>query len=90
MTETALKQQVITYVEQLDSYKMNIALVYLKDLAETNIEKHNSKSETERQNAAKALAELNKIRLHLKSNNSADNDKKTIASAIWKKYESLD
>lgn len=89
MTETALRQQATTYVEQLDSDKLNIALVYLKDLAENKTELTNSKTESERIEATNALAELDQIRLHLKPN-PADDDKKTIANAIWKKYESLD
>ncbi len=90
MMETALRQQVITYVDQLDSDKMHIALLYLKDLAEIKPAQHNSKTESELQAAEKALSELDKIRLRLKLNNSFDNDKKIIANAIWKKYESLD
>lgn len=85
MMETALRQQVITYVDQLDSDKMHIALLYLKDLAEIKPAQHNSKTESELQAAEKALSELDKIRLRLKLNNSFDNDKKIIANAIWKK-----
>ena len=90
MTETALKEKAITYIGQLSSTKMNLALVYLKDLAESDFRQLNSKTEQERIESAKALAELDKIRLRLKLDNSFDNDKKSVANAIWKKYESLD
>lgn len=90
MTETALKEKAITYVEQLNSTKINLALVYLKDLAESDFRQANSKTDKERQKAAEAMAELDKIRLRLKLNSSNDDDKKSVANAIWKKYESLD
>lgn len=90
MTGTAVKQQAIAYVEQLDNEKANLALFYLKNLAEGGARQTNSKTPQEREQAAKAFAELEKIRLHLNQQNSADNDRKTIANAIWKKYESLD
>lgn len=87
MTETVLKQQAATYVEQLDSDKLNIALVYLKDLAENKTEQTNSKTEQERIEAAKALAELDQMNFIIKDSSLDGRKEKT--EHLWRKYESL-
>lgn len=83
MTETALKEKVITYVEQLDSKKMNIALVYLKDLTESKNELTNSKTEQERMEAAKALAELDQMNFKIKDSSLDGRKEKT--EYLWRK-----
>lgn len=87
MTEIALRQQATTYVEQLDSDKLNIALVYLKDLAKTKTEQTNSKTEQERIEAAKALAELDQMDFKIKDSSLDGRKEKT--EHLWRKYESL-
>lgn len=87
MTETALKQQVITYVEQLDSNKMNLALIYLRDLSESGSKQSNSKTEQERKEAAKALAELEQTNFKIKDSSLDGRKEKT--EYLWRKYESL-
>lgn len=88
MAAMALRQQVIDYVDQLDDEKTQLVLFFAKSLTNTKPTFQNSKTPTERIQAAKALAELETMTFTPKAELSP-NGRKERAEALWRKYESL-
>ena len=88
MAAMALRQQVIDYVDQLDDEKTQLVLFFVKSLTNTKPTLQNSKTPTERIQAAKALAELENMNFTPKAEISLDGRKER-AEAMWRKYESL-
>lgn len=89
MTETALKEKVINYIDTLDDEQTLQVITFIKTLSRKNEPLQNSKTPEERAMAQKALDELFAIGRPAKHEISTDG-RKEIAKALWRKYESLD
>lgn len=89
MTETALKQKVISYIDDLDSEQTLRVITFIEALPRKNEQLQNSKTPEERAQAKKALDEIFAMSRPAKQEINKDG-RKEIAQAIWKKYESLD
>ena len=88
MAAMPLRQQVIDYVNRLDDERTEMVLVFMQTLANACGNLQNSKTPSERIQAAKALAELETMNFTPKSENSLDGRKER-TEALWRKYESL-
>lgn len=88
MAATALRQEVIDYVDMLDEGQAQLALVYVKNLVSPKKALSNSKTPQERIEAQKAFEELEKMVFQVKGETSLDGRKER-TEALWRKYESL-
>ena len=86
MVATALRQEVIDYVDMLDEEQTQLALVYVKNLASPKQTQFNFQKE--RSEAVKAFEELEKMDFHVKGETSLDGHRER-TEALWRKYESL-
>ncbi len=86
MAAMPLKQQVMDYVDKLDDERAEMVLVFLQTLANADGELQNSKTPSERIQAAKALAELETMNFTPKAETSLDGRKER-AEALWRKQE---
>lgn len=88
MVATALRQEVISYVDMLDEAQTQNVLIYVRNLAKPRNIYSDSRSPAERADAIKAFEELEKMDFHVKGETSLDGRKER-TEALWRKYESL-
>lgn len=88
MSAMALRQEVMDCVTELDDERTQLVLVFARSLAADKKTLSNSKTPLERQEAAKAFAELEQMDFQVKGETSLDGRAER-AEALWRKYESL-
>ncbi len=88
MSAMALKQKVISYLDNLDDEQTLSVIKFIESMPKEKNSLQNSKTPEERVLAAKSLAELDKMIFNPKLENSLDGRKERV-EALWRKYESL-
>lgn len=88
MSATALRQEVMDYVSELDDESTQLVLVFARSLAKNRRGLSNSKTPQQRAEAAQAFADLEGMSFSVKGEVSLDGRAERAAS-LWREYESL-